>query len=160
MYLAFTKPPFLCTNEGWGEFEISVECYTTEKSKLAPIIHDLNFGEERYEHVHTVTFKNPSQALQERLRETGPLPNDEDRQRKKGILGKKNVHKYDYEKIAEALEKLEEEDLLRVIQLINENKGPDTYIRSDVEGKQLPRKVPELWSDTKGSFFCQVAQFD
>ncbi|KAG5960582.1 hypothetical protein E4U52_006726 [Claviceps spartinae] len=133
----FTKPPFLCTNEGWGEFEISVECYTTEKSKLAPIIHDLNFGEERYEHVHTVTFKNPSQALQERLRETGPLPNDEDRQRKKGILGKKNVHKYDYEKIAEALEKLEEEDLLRVIQLINENKGPDTYIRSDVEAGEF-----------------------
>lgn len=82
-----------------------------------------------------VVFKNPSQALQERLRETGPLPTDEDRPKKKGIAGKKGAQKFDYEKIAEALEKLEEEDLLRVIQLINENKGPDTYIRSDVEGE-------------------------
>ncbi|KAG5990466.1 hypothetical protein E4U54_004099 [Claviceps lovelessii] len=133
----FSKPPFLCSNEGWGEFEISIDCYTTEKSKLAPIIHDLNFAEEKYEVTHTVIFKNPSQALQERLRETGPLPIDEDHKRKKGVVSKKSAQKYDYEKIAEALEKLEEEDLLRVIQLINENKGPDTYIRSDVEAGEF-----------------------
>ncbi|KAK3196675.1 transcription factor TFIIF complex subunit Tfg3 [Lecanicillium sp. MT-2017a] len=136
---SFTKPPFICKNEGWGEFEISIDCYTTEKTKVAPIIHDLNFLEATYESTHTVVFKNPSQALQERLRETGPLPTDEDRPKKKGALvgGKKSAQKHDYEKIAEALEKLEEEDLLRVIQLINENKGPDTYIRSDVEGDDL-----------------------
>ena len=132
---AFVKPPFICTNEGWGEFEITIDCFTTEKTKLVPITHDLNFLQEHYEAVHTVTFKNPSQALQERLRETGPLPTDEDRPKKKGLATKKGAQKHDYEKIAEALEKLEEEDLLRVIQLINENKGPDTYIRSDVEGE-------------------------
>jgi hypothetical protein len=94
--------------------------------------------------VHSVTFKNPSQALQERLRETGPLPTDEEAARSKkknmtaGLGNKKNSQKFDYEKIAEALEKLEEEDLLRVIQMINENKGPDTYIRSDVEGELCP----------------------
>lgn len=136
--LAFTKPPFHVSEKGWGEFEIIVECFTTEKTKLAPIIHDLNFLKERYENEHVVHFKNPSQALQEKLRETGPLPNDEDAKKKKsglssGSAGKRQ--KFDYEKIAEALEKLEEEDLLRVIQLINENKGPDTYIRSDVDGK-------------------------
>lgn len=87
---------------------------------------------------HSVTFKNPSQNLQERLRETGPLPTDDDhRPKKKGLATKKSAQKYDYEKIAEALEKLEEEDLLRVIQLINENKSVDTYIRSDVEGKPI-----------------------
>ncbi|KAK7426072.1 transcription factor TFIIF complex subunit Tfg3 [Neonectria magnoliae] len=134
----FTKPPFLCTNEGWGEFDFSIDCYTTEKTKLAPIIQDLHFGKNKYEITHAVTFKNPSQALQERLRETGPLPTDEEhRPKKKGIATKKSAQKFDYEKIAEALEKLEEEDLLRVIQLINENKGPDTYIRSDVEVDDL-----------------------
>ena len=143
---AFIKPPFVCSNEGWGEFEISIDCYTTEKTKCQPIIQDLNFQENRYEVTHPITFKNPSQALQERLRETGPLPTDEDRSAKKkgglggggggGVaLGKKSSQKFDYEKIAEALEKLEEEDLLRVIQMINENKSPDTYIRSDVEGE-------------------------
>lgn len=152
---AFTKPPFTCTNEGWGEFEISIDCYTTEKTKCAPILQDLNFQESKYEAVHSITFKNPSQALQERLRETGPLPTDEDRGSKKkpavslGGLGKKSTQKYDYEKIAEALEKLEEEDLLRVIQMINENKGPDTYIRSDVDGEflltRLRRPLPPPW---------------
>ncbi|KAM0201990.1 hypothetical protein ACHAPA_003479 [Fusarium lateritium] len=135
---SFTKAPFTCKNEGWGEFEISIDCYTTEKTKLAPIVHDLNFQRERYEEVHTVTFKNPSQSLQERLRETGPLPTDDDhRPKKKGLATKKSSQKFDYEKIAESLEKLEEEDLLRVIQIINENKGPDTYIRSDVEVDDL-----------------------
>lgn len=142
----FNKAPFICTNEGWGEFEIGIDCYTTEKTKLQPIVHDLNFQQQKYESTHSVTFKNPSQALQERLRETGPLPTDEDRAgKKKGGLGggaggagrKSAQQKHDYEKIAEALEKLEEEDLLRVIQLINENKGPDTYIRSDVEAGEF-----------------------
>jgi transcription initiation factor TFIID/TFIIF subunit len=134
---SFTKAPFTCSNEGWGEFEIGIDLYTTEKTKLAPIIHDLNFAETRYEHTHKVVFKNPSQALQERLRETGPLPNDEERPKKKGLASKKSSQKFDYEKIAEALQKLEEEDLLRVIQIINENKNSDTYIRSDVEAGEF-----------------------
>ncbi|KAF5005301.1 hypothetical protein FDECE_8237 [Fusarium decemcellulare] len=136
----FTKAPFLCKNEGWGEFEISIDLYTTEKTKMPPILQDLNFQKNKYDATHTVTFKNPSQLLQERLRETGPLPSDDDhRPKKKGLATKKSSQKYDYEKIAEALEKLEEEDLLRVIQLINENKGPDTYIRSDVEVDDLTK---------------------
>lgn len=135
----FHKPPFTCANEGWGEFEISIDCYTTEKTKVqTAIIQDLNFHKPRYEVMHTVVFKNPSQALQERLRETGPLPTDDDhRAKKKGVASKKSAQKYDYEKIAEALEKLEEEDLLRVIQLINENKTPETYIRSDADAGEF-----------------------
>jgi transcription initiation factor TFIID/TFIIF subunit len=133
------KPPFVCSNEGWGEFEIGIDLYTTEKTKLAPIVQDLNFQKEEYASIHTVVFKNPSQALQERLRETGPLPNDEDRPKKKGLASKKAAQKYDYEKVADALQKLEEEDLLKVIQMINEGKAPDTYIRSDVEGESPAR---------------------
>ncbi|VUC23638.1 unnamed protein product [Clonostachys rosea] len=133
----FMKPPFICSNEGWGEFEIGIDLYTTEKTKLAPIVQDLNFQKEEYASIHTVVFKNPSQALQERLRETGPLPNDEDRPKKKGLASKKAAQKYDYEKVADALQKLEEEDLLKVIQMINEGKAPDTYIRSDVEAGEF-----------------------
>lgn len=136
----FTEPPYRCSNEGWGEFEIVIDLYTTEKTKLTPIIQDLNFQKEEYSSTHSVTFKNPSQALQEKLRETGPLPNDEDRSKKKtlgGVAGKKSSQKYDYEKVADALQKLEEEDLLKVIQMINEGKGPDTYIRSDIEAGEF-----------------------
>jgi transcription initiation factor TFIID/TFIIF subunit len=66
------------------------------------------------------------------LRETGPLPSDE---KKKPGSSKKPSQKFDYEKIADALEKLEEDDMLRVIQLINDGKTPDMWIKSDVEGK-------------------------
>lgn len=133
--IAFTKPPFLIAQEGWGEFEIAIDLYTTEKTKIQPsVVVDLNFAENKYTSEQTIVFKNPSQALQEKLRETGPLPNDDDKGRKKAS-GKKGAQKFDYEKIAEALQKLEEEDLLKVIQVINENKGPETYIRSDVDGE-------------------------
>lgn len=130
--LAFTKAPFTCENEGWGEFEMTIDMYTTEKSKQT-IPHDLNFQQNHYETEHTVSFKNPSQALQQILRETGPLPNDEDRKRKSGIAPKKS-QKYDYEKLADGLARLEEDDLLRVIQMINDNRTDSMYIKSDTEG--------------------------
>jgi len=134
--MTFTKPPFLISQEGWGEFEISIDLYTTEKTKIQPsVIQDLNFAKNKYESIQDITFKNPSQALQEKLRETGPLPSDDGGRKK--ASGKKGGQKYDYEKIAEALQKLEEEDLLKVIQVINENKGPDTYIRSDVDAGEF-----------------------
>ncbi|KAK1494086.1 YEATS family protein [Colletotrichum cuscutae] len=133
----FNKPPFRCENEGWGEFDMTIDCYITEKSKQS-LSHDLNFAKNRYEAEHTVSFKNPSQALQLILRETGPLPSDDDRLKKKGGAGKKGAQKYDYEKIAQALEKLDEDDLLRVIQIINDNKTAETYIKSDVDGELAP----------------------
>ncbi|KKA27889.1 hypothetical protein TD95_004275 [Thielaviopsis punctulata] len=130
----FYKPPFECKNEGWGEFELTVDCYYTEKTKIS-VPHDLNFQQEHYEVVQSITFKNPSQVLQEKLRELGPLPNDDERPKKKaGAAGKKtSAAKIDYEKIAQALEKLEEEDLLKAIQIIHDFKSTDTYIKSDVE---------------------------
>lgn len=154
---AFTKPPFACHNEGWGEFEMDIDCYYTEKTKLT-LKHDLNFMQNRYESVQGVSFKNPSQALQERLRELGPLPDDDARPKKKGVAGRKSgAQKYDFEKIAEALEKLEEDDLLKIIQMINDYKSPDTYIKSDVEGEcgfvwDLPEADHALLSCA--SFLC------
>ncbi|KAL5594567.1 hypothetical protein BROUX41_001491 [Berkeleyomyces rouxiae] len=130
----FTKPPFECKNEGWGGFELTVDCYYTEKTKIS-VPHDLSFHQERYESIQSISFKNPSQVLQEKLRELGPLPNDDERPKKKaGAAGKKSSgQKIDYEKIAQALEKLEEEDLLKAIQIIHDFKSTDTYIKSDVE---------------------------
>ena len=135
---AFNEPPFRCQNEGWGEFELTVECFTTEKGGKNTIVHDLNFHAARYENTYPVTFKNPSQSLQQVLRETGPLPNDEeskgksrktqDSKRKKGV---------DVEKMAEALPRLPEDDLLQVIQMIHDNKTDETYIKNDVDAGEF-----------------------
>jgi len=132
----FTEPPFRCRNEGWGEFEMAIDLYTTEKGGKQTIIHDLNFAAPQYENIHTVTFKNPSQALQAILRETGPLPSDEERKLKKADGGKKKKA-YDIEKMADALVKLGEDDLLQVIQMIHDNKDDNTYIQNNIDAGEF-----------------------
>ncbi|OAA64171.1 transcription initiation factor subunit [Niveomyces insectorum RCEF 264] len=125
----FHEPPFKCTNEGWGEFEMTIDCYTTEKGGKQSILHDLNFASPTYENIHTIQFKNPSQALQAILRETGPLPTDEDRKaRKVQDTTTKKKKTFDIEKMADVIPRLNEDDLLHIIQLIHDNKSDDTYI--------------------------------
>ncbi|KXX75984.1 Transcription initiation factor TFIID subunit 14 [Madurella mycetomatis] len=132
----FMEPPFACTNEGWGEFEMTIDLFTTEKGGKQTIVHDLNFAAPQYEQIHTVAFKNPSQALQQVLRETGPLPSDEERKLKKADGGKKKKT-FDVEKMAEGLVKLAEDDLLQVIQMIHDHKDDSTYIQNNVDAGEF-----------------------
>lgn len=133
-FAAFTDAPFKCENEGWGEFEMVIDLYYTDKSGKISVPHDLNFQKNRYEHIRDVTFKNPSQALQNLLRDTGPLPSDDDRKRKADGVSKKAKKSFDVEKMADALVRLEEDDLLHVIQMIHDHKTDDTYIQNNVDG--------------------------
>ncbi|TGJ81536.1 hypothetical protein E0Z10_g7228, partial [Xylaria hypoxylon] len=131
----FHEPPFTCTNEGWGEFEMSIDMYTTEKAKIT-IFHDLNFQSPEYKNDQTVTFKNPSQALIQALRETGPVGNDDEakaNKARKAADSKKRKFAFDYEKIGDALLKLGEDDLLHVIQMIHDHKSDDTVTNNDIE---------------------------
>lgn len=115
-----------------------IDLYYTDKSGKITIPHDLNFQQNRYEELHTVTFKNPSQSLQQILRETGPLPSDEDRKARKVDGGSKKSKKpFDVEKMADALVKLEEEDLLQVIQLIHDHKSDDTFVQNNLDGESF-----------------------
>lgn len=131
---AFHTPPFRCENEGWGEFDMTIDLYTSEKGGKQSIAHDLNFLQPRYENKQQVSFKNPSQALLAILRETGTVPGDENGARKKDDKKRKRPT-VDMEKLADGLVKLGEEDLLHVVQMIHDNKGPETYTKNDVERK-------------------------
>ena len=42
------------------------------------------------------------------------------------------------DKLAEGLQRLHEDDLLNVVQLVHEKKTPDTYTKNDVESKSDP----------------------
>lgn len=113
-----------------------IDMYTTEKGGKISIAHDLNFQQSEYENIHTVTFRNPSQALQQLLRETGPLPSDEERKQKKAVDGgSKKKRPYDIERMADGLTKLGEDDLLQVIQMIHDHKDDNTYIQNNLDGK-------------------------
>jgi transcription initiation factor IIF auxiliary subunit len=60
------------------------------------------------------------------------------------------------EKLADGLQKLQEEDLLHVIQLIHDHKTPETYTKNDVDNGEfhvdlytLPDSlVKQLWDFT------------
>jgi transcription initiation factor IIF auxiliary subunit len=140
--LAFTEPPFRCENEGWGEFDMTIDLYTTEKGGKSTLVHDLNFAKPRYEAKHVVSFKNPSAALINLLKETGPVPGDENGSRKKTDDGKKRKRAagaVDMEKLADGLVKLNEDDLLHVVQMIHDNKSEDTYTKNDIDRKYYCR---------------------
>ncbi|KAI0123903.1 yeats family-domain-containing protein [Xylariales sp. AK1849] len=136
----FHEPPFTCKNEGWGEFEMSVDMFTTEKGGKTTVYHDLNFQKAKYEVIQPVTFKNPSQALLQILRETGPVASEDDpkvAKARKANDGKKRRAGYDLDKMAEALTRLNEDQLLHVIQMIHDHKNDETYTKNDIDAGEF-----------------------
>lgn len=109
------------------------------------------------------TFKNPKPALLATLRESGPVPGDEnglkakrpavgEESAKKKKRTDKNVSdtgsqqdtdwqtdtsKVDMDRLADGLQKLNEDDLLQVVQMVHDNKAADSYTKNDVEREFL-----------------------
>jgi transcription initiation factor IIF auxiliary subunit len=117
--------------------------------KTHTVSHDLNFTNARYETKQIITFKNPKGALLEALRNSGPIPgetvtNGADASSKKrsseiGVGGTQKKKKggdgkaIDMDKLAEGLQKLGEDDLLQVVQMVHDNKSEESWMRNDVE---------------------------
>lgn len=47
------------------------------------------------------------------------------------------------DKLADGLQKLGEDDLLQVVQMVHDNKAPDSYTKNDVERKCTPYLVKQ-----------------
>lgn len=130
---AIKKPPFLLKQEGWGEFDMEIVLQGIDRGGDHTIHHDLNFREERYETLHPVTFKNPRPALAAALAESGAMENGI-KKKDESAKKKKRVDKgVDMEKLADNLQRLGEDDLLQVVQMVHDNKTADTYTKNDVE---------------------------
>ncbi|WEW60998.1 transcription factor TFIIF complex subunit Tfg3 [Emydomyces testavorans] len=133
----FKSPPFRIEEEGWGEFDMQIGFSAPDKEHV--ITHDLNFQQNRYESKHTLTFKNPKPAVLAALRESGPVPGDENglkskRGQEDGPKKKKRIDKnIDMERLADGLQKLQEDDLLQVVQMVHDHKSPDSYTKNDIE---------------------------
>ena len=147
-YLAFKKPPFRVAEDGWGEFELRIDLKDLS-GKPHNVVHDLNFANARYETKQIITFKNPKGSLLEALRNSGPIPGESatngadtaskkrsseigaggTQKKKKGGDGKA----IDMDKLAEGLQKLGEDDLLQVVQMVHDNKSEESWMRNDVE---------------------------
>jgi transcription initiation factor IIF auxiliary subunit len=117
--------------------------------KTHSVLHDLNFANPRYETKQIITFKNPKGNLLETLRNSGPIPgeaaNGADIVKKRtseiGTAGAQKKRKagdskaVDMDKLAEGLQKLGEDDLLQVVQMVHDNKSEESWMRNDVDGK-------------------------
>jgi transcription initiation factor IIF auxiliary subunit len=114
---------------------MTIDLYTTEKGGKNTLVHDLNFAKPHYDAKHVVTFKSPSAALVALLRDSGPVPGDENGARKKTDTEKKRKRggAVDMEKLADGLVKLNEDDLLHVVQMIHDNKSEETYTKNDID---------------------------
>lgn len=114
-------------------------------------MHDLNFANARYETKQIFAFKNPKGALLEALRNSGPIPGEavtngvEPPSKKRtseigaGAAGPQKKKKasdgkaIDMDKLADGLQKLGEDDLLQVVQMVHDNKSEESWMRNDVE---------------------------
>ncbi|CCJ30677.1 unnamed protein product, partial [Pneumocystis jirovecii] len=130
---SFKKPPFKIEEHGWGEFEMDIVISYAERGGETTIKHDLNFQQTKYENEHILTIVNPRPALQRLLAESGPIPEHSvDLEDKK--KDKRKFDGVDMDRLADGLQKLEEDDLLQVVQMVNDNKTPEMYVKNDVEG--------------------------
>ncbi|ODH53129.1 hypothetical protein GX48_00664 [Paracoccidioides brasiliensis] len=135
----FKSPPFRIDEEGWGEFDMQIGFTVLDKDYV--VNHDLHFQQNKYESKHVLTFKNPKPVLLNLLRESGPVPGDENGVKSKrggtqdeGSKKKKRIDKnIDMDKLADGLQKLGEDDLLQVVQMVHDNKSTDSYTKNDIE---------------------------
>ncbi|KAL2382915.1 hypothetical protein RJZ90_002948 [Blastomyces dermatitidis] len=135
----FKSAPFKIEEEGWGEFDMQIGFTVLDKEHI--VNHDLHFQQNKYESKHVLTFKNPKPALLNILREYGPVPGDENGVKSKrggtqdeGSKKKKRIDKnVDMDKLADGLQKLGEDDLLQVVQMVHDNKSADSYTKNDIE---------------------------
>lgn len=122
---------------------MSIDLVAAEKGGKHTLTHDLNFAKPRYEAKQTVTFKNPNPALLDILRKSGSVPGEGDvnGRKKDAERKKKKSGQIDMDKLADGLVKLQEDDLLQVVQIIHDNKNDDTYTKNDVERKLQLRSL-------------------
>ncbi|KAK5073350.1 transcription factor TFIIF complex subunit Tfg3 [Exophiala xenobiotica] len=140
------NPPFRVAEDGWGEFELKIDLQDVQ-GKTHEFLHDLNFQNPRYEVKHVITFKSPKPLLLAALRDSGPVPGetngavDKKRASDIGVAGEKPKKKkggesskaFDMDKLAEGLQKLNEDDLLQVVQMVHDHKSDESWMRNDIE---------------------------
>lgn len=153
---AIKQQPFRVEEQGWGEFDIPISVHLVGlngKQGERKINHDLNFLQEKYTIDHVISVPiNKNQTLNKLLLESGPLPNNADdltnkrktdselnNKLKKSRTSNGNAFKgsIDLEKLANGLTKLNEDDLIVIVQMVTDNRTNDMNIKNDVDNGEF-----------------------
>lgn len=160
---AIKTQPFRVEEQGWGEFDIPISVHIlglNGKAGERKFNHDLNFLQEKYINDHVVLIpvspnKNP--ALNRVLLESGLLPFDESSQGVPGVAPEKRKLEapqeskfkkvrngnsamkgnVDLEKLANGLTKLNEDDLIVIVQMVTDNRTGEMNIKNDVDNGEF-----------------------
>lgn len=126
------RAPWKVVEQGWGEFEMGVVLHYIDNSGSATFTHDLNFQSgETYSKPQTVTFKNAKPGLLKALGKRGT-----ETEGSTGTTGKKAKRQkrvVDVDRLADGLQTLHEDELLQIVQIVNDGKTDEMYVRNDLE---------------------------
>lgn len=150
--------PFRVEEQGWGEFDIPITVHLvglSGKQSERKFNHDLNFMQEKYTSDHVITIPtNKSQILNNLLLESGPVPSndglDVSNKRKTDADSSSKLKKQkssngagamkglvDLEKLANGLTKLNEDDLIVIVQMVTDNRTNEMNIKNDVDNGEF-----------------------
>jgi len=152
------QSPFRVEEQGWGEFDIPISVHIlglTGKAGERKFSHDLNFLSEKYVNDHQITIPvsaSKNQPLNKLLLESGSLPFDEagipakrkleNSQSDSKLKKSKNISSatkgsIDLEKLANGLSKLNEDDLIVIVQMVTDNRTNEMNIKNDVDNGEF-----------------------
>lgn len=160
----FTETPFRIVEQGWGGFPLDISLYFLEKGGERKISHDLNFLQDSYEVDHVIQVPLNKATLTAELAKSGSVEDSSAATNKRKITGsnaateskakkaktttpstvKGNV---DLEKLAFGLTKLNEDDLVGVVQMVTDNKTPEMNVTNNVEEGEF---IIDLYSLPEG----------
>ncbi|CUS20444.1 LAQU0S01e06722g1_1 [Lachancea quebecensis] len=167
----FTEPPFKIEEQGWGGFELLISGHLLEKGGERKLTHDLHFMKEVYEVDHVIQVPTSKPLLKAELQKTGPveeavasaagtptasgvgekrkaISNGEPKSKKaKTGTGSAVKGSVDLEKLAFGLTKLNEDDLVGVVQMVTDNRTPDMNITNNIEEGEF---IIDLYSLPEG----------
>ncbi|SCV03216.1 LAMI_0H06370g1_1 [Lachancea mirantina] len=165
----FTEPPFRIDEQGWGGFELLISCHLLEKGGERKLTHDLHFMKDSYEVDHVIQVPLNKPLLKEELLKSGSVdeaavsaaatPGGSVEKRKATSNGEPKSKKaktasanavkgsVDLEKLAFGLTKLNEDDLVGVVQMVTDNKTPEMNITNNIEDGEF---IIDLYSLPEG----------
>lgn len=143
----FTETPFKIVEQGWGGFPLDISVFFLEKAGERKITHDLNFLQESYEIDHVIQVPTNKPTLAAELAKSGLLDDTSGSSKRKAATanGEPKVKKakaasastvkgnVDIEKLAFGLTKLNEDDLVGVVQMVTDNRTPEMNVTNNVE---------------------------
>lgn len=146
----FTDPPFRIEEQGWGGFPLDISVFLLEKAGERKITHDLNFLQEAYEVDHVIQVPTNKPLLAAELAKTGLMDeattaNSNNKRKTAAAIAEPKVKKaktasastvkgnVDIEKLAFGLTKLNEDDLVGVVQMVTDNRTPEMNVTNNVE---------------------------